>query len=42
MNDPVVSRAVQIAHTDIDARLALIAKDSADVQERLKELVKGV
>ena len=41
MNDPVVSRAVQIAHTDIDARLALIAKDSADVQERLKELVKG-
>ncbi len=41
MDDPVISRAVQIAHTDIDARLALIAKDSTDVQEKLKELVKG-
>lgn len=40
-DNPVLSRTLKIAHTDIDARLALIAKDSAGVHEKLKELVKG-
>lgn len=39
---PILSRTLKIAHNDIDARLALIAKDSAGVQEKLKDLVKGV
>ncbi len=39
-DDPILSRTLKIAHTDIDARLALIAKDSAGVQDKLKELVK--
>lgn len=38
---PILSRTLKIAHTDIDARLALIAKDSAGVQAKLQELVKG-
>lgn len=40
-DNPVLSRTLKIAHTDIDARLALIAKDSAGVHEKLKALVKG-
>lgn len=39
-NDPILSRTLEIARTDIDARLALIAKDSAGVHDKLKELVK--
>ena len=38
---PILSRTLKIAHTDIDARLALIAKDSAGVHAKLKALVKG-
>lgn len=40
-DNPVLNRTIKIAHTDIDARLALIAKDSAGVHAKLKELVKG-
>lgn len=40
-DNPVLARTLKIAHTDIDARLALIAKDSAGVHTKLKTLVKG-
>ena len=38
-DNPVLSRTLEIAHTDIDARLALITKDSAGVHDKLKTLV---
>lgn len=40
-SDPVLRRTLEVAHTDIDARLALITADSAGVHDKLKELVKG-
>lgn len=39
--NPVLGRTIEIAHTDIDARLALIAQDSAGVHDKLKSLIKG-
>ena len=38
-DNPILSRTLKVAHTDINARLALIAKDSAGVHQRLKTLI---
>lgn len=40
-NVPVLKRALQMAHIEIDARLQLIADDTAGVQERLAHIAKG-
>lgn len=37
-DDPVLKRALQMAHIEIDARLQLIADDTAGVQEKLQAL----
>ena len=36
--DPILKRSLQMAHIEIDARLALIARDTAGVQAKLAEL----
>lgn len=41
-NDPILSRSIKIAHTDIDARLRLIAHDTPSVEQKLRELIKGM
>ncbi len=38
---PVLKRALQMAHIEIDARLRLIADDTPGVQEKLQALVEG-
>ncbi len=40
-DDPALGRAINMAHTEIDARLALIADDTAAVTAKLAELVKA-
>lgn len=40
-DDPVLSRSIKIAHTDIDARLRLIEHDTPAVERKLQELIKG-
>lgn len=40
-DDPVLKRALQMAHIEIDARLQLIADDTAAVQEKLQALAEG-
>lgn len=40
LDDPVLSRAIKVAHTEIDARLRLIAVDSAGVVAKLQDLAK--
>ena len=41
LDDPVLGRTIKVAHTEIDARLKLIASDAPGVEQKLKELVKG-
>lgn len=40
LDDPVLSRAIKVAHTEIDARLRLIAVDSAGVVAKLQDFAK--
>lgn len=39
-DDPILSRSIKIAHTDIDARLRLIEHDTPAVEAKLKELAE--
>lgn len=43
-SNPILKRTIEIAHTEIDSRLALIKSQSADVAEKLQLLInqKGV
>lgn len=40
LDDPILARTLKVARAEIDARLDLIAKDSAAVHEKLQDLVK--
>lgn len=40
LDDPILARTLKVARAEIDARLALIAKDSGAVHEKLQGLVK--
>lgn len=41
-DDPILTRTLKIAHAEIDARLALIETNRAEVETKLKELTKGI